>query len=544
MTPTAIICTLLLAFCVGLFLRRVWSVLDNVPGPPPKSFLAGNLTQFYDADGWEFQRQLEQNYGQVVKLHGPLGDRQLFVFDQSALDSILMDNEAAYEDIPQIMSLNRLMFGKGIFSFTGEAHRKYRKILTPAFSTPNLKEMIPLFYEVAERMRDGLIGPHVVHGPQMVEFTSILSRTSLEVIGRAGIGYSFDPMLPGQAQTNRYAKALKSLLHVSLPVPSSRTVFRMVLLLPLLHFVVKTIPFPSFLRFMIHFIPLPALHEARDIIDLMETAAAKLVRDRKILLDGEKPDTDAKDVMSLLMKSNANAGTEMHLTDEELVRYLGKHTSFHDNTTSATLNRTLHILATHPEVQDKLRVEILGAPEHLDHTTLNGLPYLDAVLHEVLRLYPPVAPVLYREAIRDTILPLGTPIVGVNGTDMHTIAVPKGTSILLATAAANRCKHVWDEDALEFKPQRWDGGKADTITGGTKMCGIYGGTMTFLGGARSCIGIRFAQLELKVILCVLLRAFKLSNPDPRVKWRKPDAIPCPTIDNQPQLPILVERLCP
>ncbi|KAF7351645.1 Cytochrome P450 [Mycena sanguinolenta] len=524
MTPIAITCTLLLAFCIGLLLRRVWSGLDNVPGPPPKSFLTGNLSQFHDADGWEFQRELEQSYGQVVKLHGLLGDRQLFVFDQAALHSILVENEAAYEDIPQIM--------RGFFSATGNAHRKYRKILTPAFSTPHLKEMIPLFYEVAERMRDGLIGPHVVHGPQMVEFTSTLSRTSLELIGRTGIGYSFDPMLPGQAQTDRYAQALK------------RTVFRMALLIPFMHFVVKMIPFPSFLRSMIHFVPIPALHEARDIIDLMDAAAAQLVKDRKNVLEGEDPDTDAKDVMSLLMKSNINAGTEMHLTDEELVASTSMIVFAATDTTSAALNRTLYILATHPDVQDKLRAEILAAPEHLDHAMLNALPYLDAVLHEVLRLYPPVAPVLYREAIRDTTLPLSTPIIGVDGTPMHTITVPKGTSILIATAAANRCQQVWGEDALKFRPERWESGKADTIVGGTKMCGIYGGTMTFLGGARGCIGFRFAQLELKVVLCVLLRAFKLSNPDPRVEWRKPDVIPCPTIDNQPQLPIFVERLCP
>ncbi|KAF8144227.1 hypothetical protein K438DRAFT_1783025 [Mycena galopus ATCC 62051] len=46
----------------------------------------------------------------------------------------------------------------------------------------------------------------------------------------------------------------------------------------------------------------------------------------------------------------------------------------------------------------------------------------------------------------------------------------------------------------------------------------------------------------EVIICVLLRAFKLSNPDPLVKWQKPDVIPCPCIDNRPELPILVERL--
>jgi hypothetical protein len=44
------------------------------------------------------------------------------------------------------------------------------------------------------------------------------------------------------------------------------------------------------------------------------------------------------------------------------------------------------------------------------------------------------------------------------------------------------------------------------------------------------------------VLCVLLRAFKFSQPDPRIKWRKGDLIPAPHVDNEPRLPIIVERL--
>lgn len=44
------------------------------------------------------------------------------------------------------------------------------------------------------------------------------------------------------------------------------------------------------------------------------------------------------------------------------------------------------LLAMHPNVQDKLRAEILAAPMELDHDALVALPYLDAVVREVLRL--------------------------------------------------------------------------------------------------------------------------------------------------------------
>jgi cytochrome P450 len=60
------------------------------------------------------------------------------------------------------------------------------------------------------------------------------------------------------------------------------------------------------------------------------------------------------------------------------------------DTTSSSMNRLFHVLALYPDVQEKLRAEILGLPEQLDHDTLVGLPYLDAVVREVLRLCVPL----------------------------------------------------------------------------------------------------------------------------------------------------------
>jgi cytochrome P450 len=56
------------------------------------------------------------------------------------------------------------------------------------------------------------------------------------------------------------------------------------------------------------------------------------------------------------------------------------------DTTSSALNRIIHILALHPEVQAKLRAEIIDTKETLSHDELVGLPYLDAVIRETLRL--------------------------------------------------------------------------------------------------------------------------------------------------------------
>ena len=58
------------------------------------------------------------------------------------------------------------------------------------------------------------------------------------------------------------------------------------------------------------------------------------------------------------------------------------------DTTSSALSRVLHLLSTHPDVQSKLRQEIVDARSHgnLEYNELVGLPYLDAICRETLRL--------------------------------------------------------------------------------------------------------------------------------------------------------------
>ncbi|KAJ6459207.1 cytochrome P450 [Mycena vulgaris] len=530
MASTTLICALLLALAYGMRLlwRRLFSVLDNIPGPPRKSFVTGNLTQYNDPDGWVFHKELEENYGQVVKLHGLLGARQLYVFDPAALHSIVVKDQDLYEEMPEITSMNTLTLGKGILSTIRDDHRKYRKIMLPAFSTANLRRMVPLFYE----LRDGLIAPNVGVTPQQLDVYPMFSRASLELIGRTGIGCSFDPMLPGHSEANRYGESLREI------VPNA---FKLAVLLPLLPPILK-MPFPSFRRFMINLLPLPPLRRVRDLVDLTHATAVQLVRDRKAaILGGELSlKDDAQDIMSILIRSNMSTEDATHLTDEEMVTAVTSIIFAATDSMLTSLTRIFHMLALYPEVQDKLRAEILAAPEHLDHDSLVSLPYLDGVVRETLRLLPPAGPSMFREAFEDTVLPLSAPIIGVDGTIMNAITVPKGTSIYIAIAAANHNKQIWGEDALEFRPERWTSGKAASVT--TKMCGIYGNTMTFIGGGRSCIGFKFAQLEIKTVLCVLLRAFKFSEPDPRIKWKMTGVMASPSVDNRTCLPILVERL--
>jgi cytochrome P450 len=61
------------------------------------------------------------------------------------------------------------------------------------------------------------------------------------------------------------------------------------------------------------------------------------------------------------------------------------------DTTSSSMNRVFHTLASYPAVQERLRAEIFAAAQahgaHINHDALMALPYLDGFVRELLRLY-------------------------------------------------------------------------------------------------------------------------------------------------------------
>ncbi|KAJ6567938.1 cytochrome P450 [Mycena vulgaris] len=447
------------SYAIWSILRRIFgaTVLDNIPGPPSRSIWTGNLPAFYDPDGWEFHHDIEENYGQVVKIKGFLGTPHLYVFDPAALQSMLVQDIDAYEEPPIYMKVYGLLWGPGILSSVGQDHHRYRKIMLPAFAPTKIREMIPLFYDVAEKVSCSQLSAPGIHlTSSQLDLNNILNRTSLEIIGRTGIGYSFDAMLPGQEKEDKYAETLKELLP---------TVFQMGLLFPLLPWLSGR-GSPAFRRSMVNMIPSKTLHKTRDMVDLMEATATKLIAGKKeAVKSGElEMQDDSKDIMSLLLKGNLNADEEMYLNDDELVAQTGMIISSATDTTSSALDRCFHLLSLDPDIQERLRAEIFESSERMDYEELGSLPYLDAFINEVLRLYPPVAPVMFRETVQDTILPLSTPITGVDGRELRSIPIPKGTSMYVAIAAANHNKQNWGPDALEFKPERWHNGKAGTNT--------------------------------------------------------------------------------
>ncbi|RXW18985.1 hypothetical protein EST38_g6860 [Candolleomyces aberdarensis] len=444
----------------------------------------------------------------------------LYVYDPKALHHILVKDQYIYEESVDFIQTNDLTFGKGLLAtLVGEHHRKQRKLLNPVFSTAHLREMTPIFYEVAHKLRKTLT-EQVSQGEKEIDMLSWMGRTALELIGQSGYGYSFDSLEEG-APEHPFAAGIKNLLG---NINDGGILVARMIVLPLVYGVGT----PKFQRAVVNMLPWKALHDLRDMIDTIHNTSVEIVNKTKQALTEGKAGSEqrvgrGKDIMSILIKANMEASEEDRLPESEIIAQISTLTFAAMDTTSNALSRILHILSLHPEVQDRLRQEIREARSKaggdLDYETLSSLPYMDAVCRETLRMYFVAhATPLYHSAKRDMILPVSTPVTTLDGKTVDELFVPKGTKMFVSLLHCNTDPEIWGPDASEWKPERWLSPLPDTVAE-ARVPGIYSHMMTFLGGGRACIGFKFSQLEMKVVLSLLLDNFKFAPSEQKIIWR-------------------------
>ncbi|KAF8955779.1 cytochrome P450 [Flammula alnicola] len=480
------------------FRNRFKSALDNIPGPPAKSFWKGVFPQVFNNNAWQFHKEIAEKYGSIIKLKGLLGKSELYVFDPKALHHIFVKDQYKFEETAQFIQINRTVFGEGLLGTLGEQHRKQRKMLNPVFSIAHMRNMgmsIPIFYNITYKLRDAF-SSKVKDGPQEIEVMSWMARTALELIGQSGLGYSFDS-LTEDAAPHPFSEALKNLVPTLSKMRMAWTLF----LVPL-----SRIGPPKFQRFVVDILPWKNLHQLRDLVDVLYNTSVEIFESKKkALAEGDDALANqigqGKDIMSILMRANMTASKEESLTRDELLGQMSTLIFAAMDTTSSALTRLLYLLAMHQDVQDKLRKEIKEAKEaeggDLPYDKLVSLPYLDAICRETLRLYVLSFPFpdSNEQALQDIVLPLSNSIKGVDGQEIHEIFIRKSTNVIVGIMASNRNPELWGPDALEWKPERWLESLPDTLIR-AHLPGIYSHLMTFIGGSRACIGFKFSQLEM------------------------------------------------
>ncbi|KAJ6471712.1 cytochrome P450 [Mycena vulgaris] len=134
------------------------------------------------------------------------------------------------------------------------------------------------------------------------------------------------------------------------------------------------------------------------------------------------------------------------------------------------------------------------------------MPLLNAFIKETLRMYPAAA-LSERVAPQDSIIPLGETITTSGGKKFDAIPVGKGQVVILGVAAYQRYDSCWGANSEEFDPERWVDGR---VRQRRKAIGPYANLMSFFAGPHTCLGWRFAILEMQTVLCQLVGKFEFA----------------------------------
>ncbi|KAJ7731394.1 cytochrome P450 [Mycena metata] len=496
--------------------RHFFSAFSRIPGPPNPSWIRGNFGRLTLGKTQEWQAQ----YGPTFKVHTLFSATQLYTIDTVALHRIINLSEI-YQKAPFVRARMSSLLGRGLLVTEDDEHTK----LSPAFGLSQVRGLTQLFIDKSLELSEFWAGqPTEADGWARIDVMVGLKAMTLDVIGLAGFNYHFNSLDKTKSATE-LDSAFQQLF--------TQTASRNMSIRPLIR---AMFPITRFV--------LPSSKKLTGARETMDRIGLQLLQDAKAqTLSGEK-DYDRRDLLSLLVKSNMSQEIpeSQRLSDAVVVARTFLY-PFLQHTTPAATTWALYALALHPEVQTTLRAELLSMGTDAPSVdALNGLPYLEKVVREVMRVHSPVL-FTNRMATQDDILPLGTPYTDTRGVQQDSIFMAKGQMIWVPIASLNRDPRIWGPDAAEFKPDRWDA----VPEAANAIPGVWAHLFSFLGGPHNCIGWRFSLAEMKSLLYILIRAFEFElavSPDKIATLRT--AVQRPMVigeeEKGPQLPMRVRRV--
>lgn len=200
-----------------------------------------------------------------------------------------------------------------------------------------------------------------------------------------------------------------------------------------------------------------------------------------------KSDQARNDCVSMVMNLMAEAGSNKNkITFEEAVGHIFSFIQAGNHTTLTTACHILFNLARHPDVQEKVRAEIeevMNGPNDTIYEKIRRMSYLDNVIRETIRLCP----------LLGTIKRTCTKTYKID----EKLTVPEGMDVYIDVIHIHMNPEFFPEPE-KFMPERWTNGQAEPLA-----------NMTFGRGPRICIGKRFAEIELKILITAILSRYIL-----------------------------------
>ena len=501
--------------------RRI--VATKLRGPPRTNILLGEGYKINESnDPGSLYEAWEKQYGSVYAVPSTIGMSKVMLCDPKAVAHFYQYETSRYER-PEVGRIAvRAMVGRSVITSVKDSHKRQRKAMTPAFSNAAIRNVTSVFYDSAYKVVDAWSSILESTKDNVIEVQSWMTRVSLDTIGIAGFSHDFGTL------DGKHSDVAETFDKFSSVQPSFA--FKMAILLGLI--------FPSLMK-----LPTSRTKLVWELNKALGGSAKDFMERMRQEKLGLTPGQEDKSIIGLLVKSQS-PGAELYMSEEEVLSQIKLLLVAGYETTSISLSWALAELAQHKDIQDRLREELfqftVRDPTYEQLT--NGLPYLDAVVLEILRLHGPV-PETARMAMEDDVIPLSDPIKDVYGRPVDHIVVPKDTQVSVSIAYMNRSEKFWGPDAKRFRPERWlnpDGleTRAREIQGHKHL-------LTFIDGPRTCLGKAFALAEFKAVLSTLVRHFAFEMRDAKAEIEVARGLlPRPRVagEGRVDLPLRVTRL--
>ncbi|XP_076648264.1 cytochrome P450 4g15-like [Halictus rubicundus] len=496
------ITTVLVAVYFYIESLRAIRLSYKLPGPKPLPIIGNALITFgvHPDDMLEMLLQYEV-YGPVTRAF--LGQKVVIaIYDPRDVEIIL--SSTVHIDKASEYRFFKPWLGDGLLISTGEKWRSHRKMIAPAFHLNVLKSFVPLFYENSRdlviRLREVVGKEFDCHDYLITVTVDILLETAMGIKTAKKHEPSHDYGMAVMKMCDIiHRRQYNALLRFDLLFNLTRFSKRQEKLLDTIHSLTRSVIRKKKEEFgqkgvednvkPIQDTDETSKKEKFNINKKNETTKLHYVRDDLDDLDdndvGEKKRLAFLDLLVEMSKSGAQ------LTDEEIKEEVDTIMFEGHDTTASGSSFVLCVLGIHQDVQERVYEELQeifqGSNRPCTFQDTLEMKYLERVILETLRLFPPVPAIarLLKEDVK--IVTKG-------------YVLPKGCTVLIPQYKIHRLEEFYPNPE-EFNP--------DNFLPERMQSRHYYSYIPFSAGPRSCVGRKYAMLKLKVLLSTILRNYRI-----------------------------------
>ncbi|KAI4477577.1 hypothetical protein M0804_012694 [Polistes exclamans] len=472
--------------CTNLDVEFNVKPYNEIPGPKPIPILGNTwrmlplIGQYEISDTAKISQLFYEEYGKIVRLSGLIGRPDLlFVYDADEIEKVYRQEgptpfRPSMPCLVHYKSIIRKDFFEdigGVVGVHGEPWRKFRtRIQKPVLQPQIVKKYITPIETVTSDFITRIEEIQKENGELPGDFDNEIHKWALECIGlvaldvRLGcLGESLEPDSEPQKIIDAAKFALRNVAVLELKAPFWRYI--------------PTPLWTRYVRNMNYFIEV--------CMKYIDAAMERLK---------EKKSTKEEDLSMVerILATNANPKLAYILALDLILVGI--------DTISMAVCSILYQLATRQEEQEKVYQELLqilpdpNTPLTVSH--LDQAIYTKAFIREVFRMYSTV---------------IGNGRTLQNDSIICGYKVPKGVQVVFPTVVTGNMEE-YVEDAKTFKPSRWLKTSVDQ-----KFHPFA--SLPYGYGARMCLGRRFADLEMQVLLAKLIRSYKLEYHHQPLKYK-------------------------